>query len=246
LRNKDTQLLVVALIFAGVFGFVGELMVRNFDGVLASRPRLSSSSDRDDRSKDGAAALIVTIIAFALIALSWGLSILARYALSQTREFMADAGAVELTKNPDALISALRKIERHSVVPGVASSMAAFFIEAPQAAGASALLSTHPTMQDRVDALVDHAGGRDLIGPPLSEPASQMETAPQAEPVSQETASQTSPQSIASAPSPAADLVGVGPRVGADLLSAPPPANSGPWGLVVPPNQTAARTARDV
>ena len=48
-----------------------------------------------------------------MIALAWLLSIVIRFALSRTREYLADAGAVELTKNPDAMISALRKIEGH-------------------------------------------------------------------------------------------------------------------------------------
>ena len=51
------------------------------------------------------------MIAVALIALAWFLSVVIRFALSRRREFLADAGAVELTKNPDAMISALRKIE---------------------------------------------------------------------------------------------------------------------------------------
>ena len=61
---------------------------------------------------------IVIVIALAMIALAWVLAVVIRFALSRSREFLADAGSVELTKNPDAMISALRKIEGRGELPG--------------------------------------------------------------------------------------------------------------------------------
>ena len=69
--------------------------------------------DRDERKSAGVAVLI----ALALIAVAWILSIVIRLALSRKREFLADAGSVELTKNPDAMIAALRKIEGRGELP---------------------------------------------------------------------------------------------------------------------------------
>ena len=83
---------------------------------------------------------------------------LIRFALSRSREYLADAGAVELTKNPDAMISALRKIERNATFD-VPTRMEAFFIENPVADRVTGLLSTHPSMDDRVAALERYAGG---------------------------------------------------------------------------------------
>ena len=68
-----------------------------------------------DEGKGGAGVAIV--IALALIALVWILSILIRFALSRQREYLADSGSVEPTKNPDAMISALRKIEGRGEIP---------------------------------------------------------------------------------------------------------------------------------
>ncbi len=156
LRNKDTQLLIIAIIFTGIFSFVGDLVFRNLDFPLGRLPRSAKSS-----SDNKGAVIIVVLIALALIALSWGLAMLTRLALSRSREFMADAGAVELTKNPDAMISALRKIEQRATIDNMSSQMSAFFIESPLKRKTNDLMATHPSMQARIEALVAYAGGRD-------------------------------------------------------------------------------------
>jgi len=86
-----------------------------------------------------------------------GLSTLIRLALSRSREYLADAGSAELTKNPDALIRALRKIEKQATFD-VPSRMEAFFIENPLAGRVSGLFSTHPSVDARVAALERYAG----------------------------------------------------------------------------------------
>jgi heat shock protein HtpX len=190
IRNRDTQLMVVAVIFAGIFGFIGDMMVRRWDFPYGWSPRgkpapdpdgrspwqgTSTSSGDDERSRGGGgsgrsgggsgAAIIAILIAVAIILISWGISTLIRFALSRSREYLADAGSVELTKNPDAMISALRKIERRAAFD-VPSRMEAFFIENPLQSRISGLLATHPSIDDRVDALVRYAAGRDLIAGP--------------------------------------------------------------------------------
>ena len=92
-----------------------------------------------------------------------------RLALSRSREFLADAGAVELTKNPDAMISALRKIEGRGELPGATSAVMEMCIDNPRE-GFADIFATHPSVDRRAEALVKFAGGRDP-GPldPLSD-----------------------------------------------------------------------------
>lgn len=99
------------------------------------------------------------VIAMATKLISWGVSILIRLALSRTREYLADAGAVELTINPDAHVSALRKISKWSEID--VPHMEAFLIENPLRSCIGGLLSTHPAMEDRLQALTKFAGARD-------------------------------------------------------------------------------------
>jgi heat shock protein HtpX len=169
IRNGDVQMMVIAVIIAGVVGFFAELLFRGFTnfgyyggGWSSSRSSSSSSSSSssDRKGSGGGAAILVIIIAVALIALAWLLSQMVRLALSRSRELLADAGSVELTKNPDAMISALRKIENRGELPGATSAVMELCLDNPRE-GFSDLFATHPSVDARVKALVQFAGGHD-------------------------------------------------------------------------------------
>jgi heat shock protein HtpX len=166
IRNGDVQLMVTAVIIAGVVGFFGELFFRMFtnlswnsSGSSSSSSSRSSSSSSDNKGSGGG-AVIVVIIAVALILLAWLLSQVVKLALSRSRELLADAGSVELTKNPDAMISALRKIENRGELQGATSAVMELCIDNPRE-GFADLFATHPSVDSRVQALVKYAGGRD-------------------------------------------------------------------------------------
>ncbi|MGZ6228301.1 MAG: M48 family metallopeptidase [Candidatus Binataceae bacterium] len=155
IRNGDVRMLVIAVVIAGVISFFGELVFRIFfQNVMWGGGRRSSGDDR----KGGAGLAI--IIALVIIAVVWILSIVIRFALSRQREYLADAGSVELTKNPDAMISALRKIEGRSEIPGANSAVMEMCIDNPRE-GFSNVFDTHPSVEARVEALVKFAGGHD-------------------------------------------------------------------------------------
>ena len=96
----------------------------------------------------------------ALILLAWLLSQVVKLALSRSRELLADAGSVELTKNPDAMITALRKIENRGELPGATSAVMELCVDNPRE-GFADLFATHPSVDSRVKALVQFAGGHD-------------------------------------------------------------------------------------
>ncbi len=169
IRNGDVQMMVIAVIIAGAVGFFAELFFRTFTNFgwrtgggwsRSSSSSSSSSSDSERKGSGGGAAVMVVIVAVVLIALAWLLSQLVRLALSRSRELLADAGSVELTKNPDAMISALRKIEGRGELPGATSAVMELCVDNPRQ-GFTDLFATHPSVDSRVAALVKFAGGRD-------------------------------------------------------------------------------------
>src|SRR4051812_13571990 len=224
IRNGDVQLMVIAVVIAGVVGFFAELFFRsffysnwNFGG------RRSSASNGDGKSGSGGAAAIVVILAGALIALAWALSLVVRLALSRSRELLADAGSVELTKDPDAMISALRKIENRGELPGATSAVMEMCLDNPRE-GFADLFATHPSVDSRVKALVQFAGGHD--------------PGPMALPDDTEQEDEAEPQSADQLPPPvprgpwsdAASPAGSPPNAPQATQSGPLGPLQGPWG----------------
>ena len=180
IRNGDVRMLVIALVIAGVVSFFGEMIFRimfnSSGGYRSSSSGSSSGSGGGSGSgKKGGGAGIAILIAIALIVVAYLLAIVIRFALSRSREFLADAGSVELTKNPDAMIMALRKIEGRGELPRANSAVMEMCIDNPRT-DFTDIFATHPSIDKRVDALVKLAGGHDPG--PLALPAPE-ETAPE-------------------------------------------------------------------
>ncbi|MDR3191175.1 MAG: zinc metalloprotease HtpX [Lactobacillaceae bacterium] len=111
-----------------------------------------SRNDRDGNGSNliGIAISVVVMIAAPLLAT------IVQMAISRNREYLADAGAVELTRNPEGLINALEKISSSEPMsPGnVSAESAALYISNPlKSGGMNELFSTHPPMEKRIAAL---------------------------------------------------------------------------------------------
>lgn len=157
IRHKDVRLLVIAVIFAGIISFVGEMMWRSL--------RITRTGSRNPQRKG---AGMVIFVALAMAAIAYILAILIRFSLSRRREYMADAGAVQLTKKPDAMIRALERIrDGHSGLKAPAE-VRAMFLE-NRSASFSGLFATHPPIERRILALQEYAGGQidGQSGPPF-------------------------------------------------------------------------------
>jgi heat shock protein HtpX len=222
IRNGDVRMLVIAVIIAGVIGFFAELLFRiMFQGGWGGGR--SSSSD-SDRGKGGGGAAI--IIAIGLVAVAWLLSVVIRFALSRKREYLADAGSVELTKDPDAMISALRKIEGRGELQGATSAVMEMCIDNPRE-GFSNLFDTHPSIERRIAALIQFAGGHDPG--PLDLPEESQDETTQPGTTDQQTPATPGPWGDAP---PAKPFLPSEPRValgGPAPPTQPGPPPSGPW-----------------
>jgi heat shock protein HtpX len=171
IRNGDVRLLVIAVIIAGAIAFFAELFFRLWF-YTGFRGRRSSDGERDRGSGGNFIAFVIAVV---LIAVAWLLSSVIRLALSRSREFLADAGSVELTKNPDAMILALRKIEGRGELNGATSAVMEMCVDNPREEFTD-LFSTHPSIEARIKALVEVMGGHDPG--PLALPDPQERTQP--------------------------------------------------------------------
>ncbi|MEM8936230.1 MAG: M48 family metallopeptidase [Pseudomonadota bacterium] len=149
--NKDVRLLIVSVIFVGIIAFVGEIAFRS---LFRSGVRIGGHTR--GRKGDSRGGGLLIIIALVLIAIAYLTALVIRFSLSRKREYLADAGAVELTRNPDAMINALKKISGRSAVEAP-NDVRQMMVENRQAF--LGVFMTHPPIDKRIDALVDYAGG---------------------------------------------------------------------------------------
>jgi heat shock protein HtpX len=157
--NRDVRLLVVAVVFVGIISLIGEIVARGL--FRGSAARLGGAR----RGKSGNSGVIL-VIAIGVIGVCWLLAMLIRFSMSRSREYMADAGAVELTKNPEAMISALEKVSGHSTVEAAPRELRQMFLH-DDTAGFSGLFTTHPPIKRRIAALRAFGG----VAPPAGEQA---------------------------------------------------------------------------
>jgi heat shock protein HtpX len=205
IENRDVQLLVIAAVFVGIISLAGDIIIRGPRFFLFNTGRAGGygggyggggggfssgsggGSRRSSNSKGGGAGVVIILIliAVAIFLVARLLAIVLRMAMSRKREYLADAGAVELTKNPDAMISALQKIAGHSEMQAPAQ-VQEMFLDHPAAHGLTGLFDTHPSIADRIAAIVRYEGGHE----PVTTDAA---PAPTPGPAAQPVASQSGP-----------------------------------------------------
>ena len=142
IQNRDVRLLIISIIFVGIFAFLSEMGLRSIQ--FGGRRK----------GKGGEVMILIMVLA----AIGYLLSTLFRFALSRKREFLADAGAVEMTKNAPALASALRKISQDPDIEAVKrEDVAQLFIEHPSGkkkkgfvSSFNSLFATHPPIEERI------------------------------------------------------------------------------------------------
>lgn len=142
--NRDVRVLIVSIVFVGVFSFIAEMTFRSL--------RFAG------RGSKGKGSGMIVLIAIVITAICYFISILMRFGISRSREYMADAGSAEMTKNPDALAAALRKIAADPAIEALENrDVAQLFIDNPKPSmhGFSwdNLFATHPPIAKRIELL---------------------------------------------------------------------------------------------
>lgn len=145
IRNRDVRLLIISIVFVGIFGFITEMLFRSVRFGRIGKGK-----------KEGGAIFIALLLAL----LGYLLASLFRFALSRKREYLADAGSAELTKRPLSLASALKKVAEDPIIEAVKrKDVAQMFIENPQETeeknkfSFSNLFATHPPIHKRIQIL---------------------------------------------------------------------------------------------
>ena len=149
IRNRDVRLLIVSIVFVGIFSMLTQI---TFYTITHTRIR--------SNGKNGGGAILIILIALVIAAVGYFFASLMRFAISRKREYMADAGSAEMTKNPLALASALRKISDDPDIEAVKrGDVAQLFIQNPgdqsksALSGLSGLFATHPPIEKRISIL---------------------------------------------------------------------------------------------
>lgn len=112
---------------------------------------------RSNRDDDDAPGIIMIFGSILLVILAPLAASIAQMALSRNREYLADAGSVELTRNPLGLINALRKLENAEPMEKVPPSSSSLYISDPELNSRhrrlAHLFDTHPPLEDRIKRL---------------------------------------------------------------------------------------------
>jgi heat shock protein HtpX len=145
IRNRDVRVLIISIIFVGIFAFLAEIALRSL--------RFAGGGKKN---KNGGAIILIAIV---VTAIAYFISMLLRFGISRKREFLADAGAADMTKKPYALAGALKKIASDPWIEAVENrDVAQLFIDNPtpsthKSASWDNMFATHPPIEKRIELL---------------------------------------------------------------------------------------------
>lgn len=146
--NRDVRLMMVCVVFTGMFGIAAQLIWSHLRYGLY----LPNSSNR----KGSGGTMLLLFALLAILGAGYVAGLLARFAISRNREYMADAGAVQITKNPDAMMRALLRISSAADIPKAPADIRAMCFENRHAF--LGLFATHPPIRSRVDIISNYSG----------------------------------------------------------------------------------------
>ena len=147
IMNRDVRLLIITIIFTGMVGFAAQ--------IAWSQLRYGLWIGGNRNSKKGGGMFILLAIV-AILWIGYFATLFTRFALSRRREYMADAGAVQMTRNPDAMMRALMRIAGRDQIPKMPGDIAMMCVE--NRVPFMGLFATHPPIEKRVQMLSKTTG----------------------------------------------------------------------------------------
>lgn len=175
IRNRDIAVTTIAVLTAGTIAVLADVAMR-----IAW---MSSHSMRRSSKNSGGFAILMFVLAAALYLFALPAAALLRAALSRQRESLADVSAVQYTRDPAGIRSALEKLEADGTSPTrVSTATAHMWIDEPKPMGRpqrrilSGLFDTHPPIAERIailrriEGLDPHGRGPNDLAPPPPPP----------------------------------------------------------------------------
>lgn len=147
IENRDVRLLIICVIFTGMVGFAAQMVWSNI--------RYSLLVPRRRGERNGGGVIILIAIA-AILWIGYLATLFMRFALSRRREYMADGGAVDKTKNPEAMMRALLRIAGRERIPATPDDIAMMCFE--NSKPFFGLFATHPPIDERIKAISQVTG----------------------------------------------------------------------------------------
>lgn len=143
IANYDIRLSAIITVMVGVIIMLSDMFTRNF---------MHHHRNRDSENKSNAILMLIGLICLIVSPI---FAKLLQLAVSRRREYLADATAIQFTRNPEGLISALIKIsDDPNELKNASHSTAHMYISSPFRNKKNInLLSTHPSIEDRIEAL---------------------------------------------------------------------------------------------
>jgi len=149
IRNFDIRYSMLMAMLAGGLVMLSEVLLR----ASLFRSNRRSSNNRNS----GQLQLVLMIVGIVLAILAPILAALIQLAMSRQREYLADASAVEFTRNPEGLAGALAKLAGDKTPMECSKATESMFIVSPKVGlrcGADDLFSTHPPIKERIQRLM--------------------------------------------------------------------------------------------
>ncbi|MBC1476264.1 zinc metalloprotease HtpX [Listeria welshimeri] len=153
IRNYDIRLSTISIALVAVIAILSDLAMRMifWGSVTGSR-----NNRKNDNNNGGGAQLIIYIVALVFVVLAPIIATAIQFALSRNREYLADASAIELTRNPDGLIQALQKVSGDTKkMKEVSASSESIYFSSPLKSKKDkpGIFDSHPPISSRIERL---------------------------------------------------------------------------------------------